>query len=125
MLKFLEAVLYCWMWAPLAFFGPFSGLQSVEFQVLHTKSGLYSSFWHNETKDFLSISLFPVLRIWFFVFCQIAAALMLGASGVVLGTRLAATNESIYGEAKKKAMVDARSDACTTAAATFMRREGQ
>ncbi|KAL0033827.1 hypothetical protein WJX77_006823 [Trebouxia sp. C0004] len=38
---------------------------------------------------------------------QMAAALVLGASGVVLGTRLCATHESLLPEAKKQALVEA------------------
>ena len=40
-----------------------------------------------------------------------AAAFALGASGVVLGTRLNATYESVYPEAKKQALVKAGSSA--------------
>ena len=40
-----------------------------------------------------------------------AASLCLGASGVVLGTRLNATYESVYPEAKKQALVKAGSSA--------------
>jgi len=38
---------------------------------------------------------------------QMAAAFALGASGVVLGTRLCATHESLLPEAKKQALVEA------------------
>ena len=40
-----------------------------------------------------------------------AAAFALGADGVVLGTRLNATHESVYPEAKKQALVTAGSTA--------------
>lgn len=40
---------------------------------------------------------------------QMAAAFALGAAGVVLGTRLNATYESVYPEAKKQALVKAGS----------------
>ena len=38
---------------------------------------------------------------------QMAAAFALGASGVVLGTRLCATHESLLPEAKKQALIEA------------------
>ena len=38
---------------------------------------------------------------------QMAAAFALGASGVVLGTRLCATHESLLPEAKKQALLEA------------------
>lgn len=42
---------------------------------------------------------------------QMAASFALGAAGVVLGTRLNATYESVYPEAKKQALVKAGSSA--------------
>ena len=42
---------------------------------------------------------------------QMAAAFALGAAGVVLGTRLNITHESVYPEAKKQALVKAGSAA--------------
>lgn len=43
-----------------------------------------------------------------------AAAFALGASGVVLGTVLNATHESVYPEAKKQALVKAGSSSSST-----------
>ena len=42
---------------------------------------------------------------------QMAASFALGAAGIVLGTRLNATYESVYPEAKKQALVKAGSSA--------------
>ena len=47
---------------------------------------------------------------------QMAAAFALGASGVVLGTVLNATHESVYPEAKKQALVKAGSSSSSTPA---------
>lgn len=50
-------------------------------------------------------------RLYCFWALQMAAAFALGASGVVLGTCLNATHESVYPEAKKQALVKAGSSA--------------
>eukprot|EP00891_Asterochloris_glomerata_P002200 jgi/Astpho2/2200/Aster-x1056 len=47
---------------------------------------------------------------------QIAAALVMGADGVAIGTRLNCTPESTYPEHKKKALLEAGSDAAATKA---------
>lgn len=53
-----------------------------------------------------------------------AALLTLGAAGVVIGTRLAATHESIYPEQKKEALVQAGASLSCAGSAAYVDCEG-